>query len=156
MSGSILHREIHLRIRLLRNRLAFAISALLLIAGCDPTSYPDTAPPPTFTSLQTNILSVTCNGGGCHSGTQPAALLDLSSGNAYTSLLTHRIENDTGRKYFPARVVPGAPNTSFLMAKLDGHLTPDEGDQMPQRLHPLPQDQIDSVRKWIQGGAQNN
>jgi hypothetical protein len=156
MSGLIVQRAIHSQTALLRNRLAFAFGTLLLFASCDPTSYPDTAPPPTFTSLQTNIFNSTCNGDGCHSGSQPAALLDLSPANAYASLLTHRIENDTGRKYFIARVDAGSPNTSFLMAKLTGSLTPDEGDQMPQRLHPLPQDQIDSVRNWIQDGALNN
>jgi hypothetical protein len=129
---------------------------VLLLVGCDTVGPPSPSIPPTLTSIQTNVFDGSCANGGCHSGQQPAALLDLSKGNAYISLLIHRIENDTGRKYFQARVAPGRPDSSFIMAKLNGMLTPDEGDQMPQRLNKLPQYQIDAIRQWIQNGALNN
>jgi hypothetical protein len=155
MSDRICAYEINAQYPLRCSFLAILVGGLSFVLGCAPTSYPS-SPPPTLTNLQSNVFDSTCNGGGCHSGTQPAAQLDLSPGNSYSSLLTHRIENDTGRKYYTARVARGDPSTSFLIAKLTGNLTPDEGDQMPQRLHPLPQTQIDAVREWIQHGAQNN
>ena len=49
------------------------------------------------------------------------------------------------------RVVPGNPNASFLIQKLEG--TQSLGDRMPQFGPYLPQSTIDLIRQWIQNGA---
>ena len=123
--------------------------------GCNHTTEPTQSIPATLKSLQANVFTPNCIGAGCHSQTQPAALLSLDSSNAYQSLLD-TIQNDAARPSYPCRVVPGKPDSSFLVAKITGHLTPVEGEQMPQRVKALPQYQIDAVIEWIKEGALNN
>lgn len=61
-------------------------------------------------------------------------------------------------------VAPNAPEASFLMHKMDGHLdcadlscTEDDcGDSMPQGTSPLPRETRDVIRTWIAQGAQDN
>jgi hypothetical protein len=50
-------------------------------------------------------------------------------------------------------VDPGSPNTSFLYVKINGgpNLT---GSRMPYGLPPISDSLIDSVRVWIENGAQ--
>jgi hypothetical protein len=57
------------------------------------------------------------------------------------------------------RVIPGDPDNSFLLQKMLNQLASDqsEGDPMPKgegiMWHPLPDDQIATIRGWIKGGA---
>jgi hypothetical protein len=59
------------------------------------------------------------------------------------------------------RVKPGDPLNSFLYRKLINDLSPTEGSPMPKSglatgWNELPADQIEMVRCWILGGAQND
>jgi hypothetical protein len=65
------------------------------------------------------------------------------------------------------RVVPDHPEKSFVYRKLTDDLTPTEGSPMPESegvlpgdagsgWHELPADQIEMVRCWILGGAEDN
>jgi hypothetical protein len=49
------------------------------------------------------------------------------------------------------RVIPGNPDGSFIIQKLEGTQT--LGDRMPQFGPYLPQSTIDVIRQWIQDGA---
>ncbi len=48
-------------------------------------------------------------------------------------------------------MLPGDPNNSYIIHKLEGTQT--VGARMPFGLPPLSQAQIDQVRAWIQAGA---
>ncbi len=53
------------------------------------------------------------------------------------------------------RVVPGDPDNSYLIMKLEG--TPGVvGLQMPQGRDPLSGSQIQAIRDWIEAGALDN
>jgi hypothetical protein len=49
------------------------------------------------------------------------------------------------------RVIPGDPDDSFMIRKLEG--TQPLGDRMPQGGPYLPQSTIDVIRQWIANGA---
>jgi hypothetical protein len=76
--------------------------------------------------------------GGCHAGEDPAAALGLES----YQRLTDRI----------GIVVPGSPDESLLLLRIDGRITP----RMPLYRPPLTDNQIKGIRRWILEGALNN
>jgi hypothetical protein len=54
-------------------------------------------------------------------------------------------------------VVPGEPDKSFLLTKIDAALGPfpeDAGDPMPLQLPALTQEELESVEQWVRNGAQ--
>jgi len=55
-------------------------------------------------------------------------------------------------------VKPGEPESSYLYAKLTGtgESVGGFGQMMPVQQPPLDQDQIETIRLWIEQGAQNN
>jgi len=56
------------------------------------------------------------------------------------------------------QVKPGEPENSYLYVKLTGtgESVGGFGQQMPIQQPPLTQDQIETIRLWIEQGAQNN
>jgi hypothetical protein len=93
---------------------------------------------------------------GCHNGSQPpgGALpgsLDLRAGSSFASLVAvPSLEQPT-----LARVAPGAPDSSYLIHKLEG--APGiSGARMPFGGPFLDQAIIDEVKSWIAAGAPNN
>jgi hypothetical protein len=50
-------------------------------------------------------------------------------------------------------VIPGDPDGSFIIQKLEGRPAPLLGDQMPQGGPYLDQSTIDVIRQWIKDGA---
>ena len=51
------------------------------------------------------------------------------------------------------RVAPGNADSSFLLQKLLGNLTPAEGVRMPLVGRPPTPAQLDMIRRWIAAGA---
>jgi hypothetical protein len=101
------------------------------------------------------IFSASCALTGCHSAPSRAApmseagtSLDLSSGNAYQSLL--QVTTTCG-----SVVVPGDPDSSVLIGKLTGTELCN-GSQMPRGDGPLAPELIDTIATWICQGAENN
>jgi len=103
-----------------------------------------------------NASNASCASTGCHDGIggrggQPGGgktSLDLTSGNAYQSLLETTISCG-------AVVVPGDPASSLFIGKLTGaNLC--TGSQMPKGDPPLAPELIDTIATWICQGAQNN
>ena len=78
---------------------------------------------------------------GCHQPSSRQADLSLAS---YDELIKG------GRKGSP--IVPGNPDQSLLISRLTGQTTP----QMPFGGRPLPDDQIELIRRWIREGAKND
>ena len=77
----------------------------------------------------------------------------LGASEAYANLVGVPASNMAAHAAGLLRVAPGDPDGSFLIRKLEGALTADEGTPMPQAGARLPQDRIDLLRRWIAAGA---
>jgi hypothetical protein len=97
-----------------------------------------------LSSIQTNIFTPKCVNAGCHPG--GGAPMPLRNANESFQNL---VGVPTGRP----RVVRGDASTSILYLKIIGTSA---GTRMPQGLAPLSQAEQDSIKTWINRGAQNN
>ena len=144
------------------NRGALALLALAF-AGCDEKLSSITGPTPdlntSFSSIQRTIFNASDSSGrlaciGCHTdqGRTPLAGLNLVEGRAYDNLVGRPSTGKPGA----IRVIPGDPDNSYLVKKLEGH--PDiAGQRMPRGNGPfLSEGQMLVIRRWILEGAQNN
>jgi hypothetical protein len=134
----------------------------VVFAGCDEKLSSITGPTPnlepTLSSIQTNIFNMSDSSGrlaciGCHSdqGRNPAGGLVLLEGRSYQQLVGRASTGKAGE----TRVIPGDPQNSYLVKKLEGRDI--VGDRMPRGSGPfLTEGQMLVIRKWIQDGAQNN
>jgi hypothetical protein len=86
------------------------------------------------------ILNGSCMSPGCHSN--PSLFLSLTATTGCSAAAERRM------------IVPGSPDTSYLIAKLEG--TASCGRQMPLSRPPLSAGQIGTIRTWIAEGAQDN
>lgn len=140
-------------------RLTPRLMALALLAAttaaCDE-KLSDIAGPtpglePTFSSIQREILTPTCT--PCHTnvGRTPAGGLNLLSDVAYGNLVSVASLQKSGA----VRVVPGDPDASYLVQKLEG-AAGIIGTRMPRNGTPLTGGQMLIIRRWIQQGAPNN
>jgi hypothetical protein len=136
------------------------VALVLTTAACDE-KLSDIAGPtpdlePTFSSIQQNIFNAPDSAGrpactSCHNLERLSGTMNLREGAAYTSL----VNVPSSRKAGAVRVVPGNPDASYLIQKLEG--APDiVGDRMPQRGPFLTPGQIQIIRRWIELGAPNN
>ncbi|MDX1741773.1 MAG: hypothetical protein R3178_10780, partial [Rhodothermales bacterium] len=106
---------------------------------------------PSFSSIQQNVFAVSCAVSGCHLGGSASAQLDLSAGNAYSDLV------GVASVEVPMllRVEPGNPDDSYLVQKIEG--SPGiVGARMPRGRDPLSTEQIQSIRDWIEAGAEDD
>ena len=145
------------------NRGALALLALAF-AGCDEKLSSITGPTPdlspSFSSIQRTIFSASDSSSrlaciGCHTdqGRTPAGPgLVLLEGRAYDNLVGRPSVGKPGE----VRVIPGDPNNSYLVKKLEGH--PDiAGQRMPRGNGPfLSEGQMLVIRRWIAEAPQNN
>ena len=109
------------------------------------------APPsglqPTLASIQDNVFTVSCAVPGCHGGAGAKQGLQLDPGFSAGNLINVPSPRDANL----IRVVPGDPDASFLIQKLDGTQT--LGDRMPDGGPYLTTATINVIRQWIQDGA---
>ena len=141
---------------------AFAVM-VISNAGCDEKLSSITGPTPdlepTFSSIQRNIFNVSDSSGRlacvqCHTdqGTIPAAGMVLLEGRAYNSLVGRPSSGKPGA----TRVIPGEPDNSYLVHKLEGK-SDIVGQRMPRGNGPfLTEGQMLVIRRWIANGAPNN
>ena len=141
--------------------VAIVVVALTGI-GCDEKLAGITGPTPnlepTLSSIQRNIFGATDSSGrlactGCHSdqGRNPSGGLNLLEGRSFQALVGTASTGKPGA----TRVIPGDPNNSYIIKKLEG--APDiNGTRMPRGNVVLEPGQILVIRRWIQLGAQNN
>ena len=83
-------------------------------------------------------------------GVEPRNLATSSS--AFAALVNHA-SSECGSNQL---VVPGMPDSSYLVWKLAGTGPCFTGSQMPKIGQSLPADQITLIRGWISNGAPNN
>lgn len=106
-----------------------------------------------FAGLQKRVFEKNCTFSGCHGTDNPQAGLVLTGDHVYESLVD-KVASTAGAQFAGKKlVVPGAPETSFLMDKLEGKLGPGDGVPMPKDRKPLSADTIETFRKWILAGA---
>jgi len=135
----------------------------LTCAGCDE-SLQDVAGPtpnltPTLSSIQREIFSNSDSSGRaactqCHNAgnRNNAAGLSLVEGVSYGELVNIASRNKPGA----IRVIPGDPDTSYLIHKLEGR-GDIVGQRMPRTGGPfLTAGQVSIIRRWIELGAQND
>jgi hypothetical protein len=107
----------------------------------------------TLESLEQHVFSPTCSRDTCHSGPQSEHTLSLLPGEAYANLVDVQPDNVTARLAGKLRVDPGNPENSFILDKLRGTLTMDEGERMPRGLPQIPAREIALIESWIAAGA---
>jgi len=100
-------------------------------------------------SIQANVFSVNCAISGCHGGAGAQQGLRLDPGFSAGNLIcVHSSQNSA-----LIRVIPGDPDASFLIQKLqgvDGLL----GERMPADGPPyLTTATVNVIRQWIQDGV---
>lgn len=90
------------------------------------------------------ILVVSCANSYCHGAPSNASGLNLEDG--YASLVNVASVGAPGE----TRVVPGDPDGSYLVHKIEGSAT--AGNRMPP-IGPLDPAEIETIRAWIASGA---
>jgi len=101
----------------------------------------------TLSSIQTNIFTPKCVNAGCHPG--GGAPMPLNNGASFGALVG--VNSVT---YGRPRVAPGNANNSVLYLKVIADNSVGRG--MPLVGAALSQAETDSIRAWINRGAQNN
>lgn len=109
----------------------------------------NTAPAVTLAQLQSSIFTPRC--ASCHTGggSSLPGSMNLSSESATRAALVGVASEEAPSLL---RVAPGDPANSYLIHKLEG--TQSSGSRMPLGGPFLDQATIDSVKEWIQAGAQ--
>lgn len=105
---------------------------------------------PTLASLEADYFAKSCAFSSCHSAKGKKGGLDLSVGHAWESLVDVDATKAPGKK----RVVPGEPDASFIVQKLEGPAA-GEGKLMPEgSTEPFdPECRIHALREWVAAGA---
>jgi hypothetical protein len=133
------------------------ITSVLLLSACagdgsglDENGKPATgasdALMPKLSSIQQHVFTPIC--AGCHSGVAAPLGLRLD-GDAVTYAMLVNAPSDEVPTI--ARVVPGNPNASYLIQKLEGWAG--VGGRMPLNGPALPAETIAVIRQWIAEGA---
>ncbi|MEJ1965361.1 MAG: hypothetical protein WDO56_29015 [Gammaproteobacteria bacterium] len=117
--------------------------------GLDENGRPGTgnggALTPDLQSIQDHVFTPICT--ACHTGAAAPLGFRLDEDSAFAMLVnTPSVEVPSLK-----RVLPGQPDSSYLIQKLEGHAA--VGGQMPLGQTPLPQATIDVIRQWIANGA---
>jgi hypothetical protein len=148
----------------MRRRLlhcALVVVTTLGSVGCDEALSNLTGPTPdlepTFSSIQQEIFSSGDSSGrpactNCHNAIGSRFNgLDLSPAVSYNNLVNVPSRGKAGA----VRVIPGDPENSYLIHKLEGRSTI-AGVRMPLGGPFLETGQILVIRRWIEIGAPNN
>jgi hypothetical protein len=144
-------------------RACAVLAVALAIAGCDERpgdlTGPSTPVGDSFSSIQSVIFESRDAATGrpecisCHNATLGPfnGSLDLSRGVAYANLVNRPSADKPGA----VLVVPGNPESSYLVHKLEGRAGI-VGLRMPVSGPFLSESQIAAIRSWIARGAPND
>lgn len=155
----------------------------LFIAGCDAPPYippkeeadtlvttdgdtavdgTDTTPncdiEPKLSSISAKYFQLSCVFGGCHEAASQEGDLNLDAASLHSVFVNVPAADKKAGPRGKLRVVPGDPDASFLVQKLEGTQARDEGGIMPDGTdEPIdPECRIKMVRQWILDGALDN
>ena len=108
---------------------------------------------PSFANHVVPIFEKRCSLGGCHSLATRQAGLVLTADQAYESLVGVR----AALRPSLLRVNPSQPSLSWLVAMISADDAARQGSsRMPLASHPLTENQIATIVRWIEQGAQRN
>ena len=127
-------------------------AAAMVVSGCLGTALAADAPPPvSFSRDIAPVLKVRC--ATCHLTGEEAGGMALHPKAARASLLA-RVAAGTEFRV----VVPGKPEESYLLDKLEGthRERGGQGERMPFGAAPLDAADIERIRRWIAAGAPAN
>jgi hypothetical protein len=139
------------------------VAAAVSLSGCDESLSDIAGPSPTlspnFSSIQAEVFESSDDSGRvaciqCHTnvGRAPAAGLNLTHDAAYAALVGTPSTGKPGE----TRVIPGDPEGSYLIHKLEGR-PGIVGQRMPRTNGPfLTEGQMLIIKRWIAEGAANN
>ncbi len=129
---------------------------LLILLGCftacehelpvTQQSQPPAGLQATLSNIQTNIFTPKCVNAGCHPG--GGAPMSLRSGDSFGTLV------GVNSAYGKPRVAAGNANNSVLYLKVSG--AAGVSSRMPLTGAYLSQAETDTIKAWINRGAQNN
>lgn len=122
---------------------------LLACAAGDDTGDSDSAFAPTLTTVQAEVFDKSCAFSTCHGDGGGSGNLSLTPGVSLANLVGVAADGDPTR----TRVIPGDPDNSYLVSKLED-AEGIVGDVMPPV--PLESERVELVREWIAQGAQDN
>jgi hypothetical protein len=105
-----------------------------------------------FSWIQEKVFNQNCAIPACHVQGSAAFGLVLSDGQAYDNLVDVPAQGPQSLSIL--RVKPGDPDSSYLVWKLEGR-SGIEGVQMPRGRPPLQEEEIDAIKRWIQGATRN-
>ena len=146
------------------------VAAPWSMAACDQPPYippkiveDDTTPrpcdvEPTLSSLTANYFITSCTFSGCHDTRSAEGGLNFEVADVYASLVSVPAEDEKAGPRGKLRVVPGDPDASFIVQKVEGTMARDEGNWMPDGTdEPIdPECRIKQLRQWIADGALAN
>ena len=126
--------------------LILSISCADQIVSTCGDELPDPGFTATFSSIQEYVLTPNCAVSGCHVGSNPPEGLDLSAGKSYDNLVSVASQQSS-----LLLVDPGISSDSWIIKKV----TADGTSLMPPGS-PLSAAVVDSIKKWIDEGADND
>jgi len=96
------------------------------------------------------VFNQNCALSGCHTGSFPAAGLNLQSGQAYNNI----VNVPSSQRSSLNRITPSDPDNSYLIRKIKGGDI--SGSRMPLNRSALDMTTIATFETWVREGAQNN
>ncbi|RME50303.1 MAG: hypothetical protein D6795_10310 [Deltaproteobacteria bacterium] len=128
-------------------------TSTLSTGGTEGGGGSSSALPATFSEVQSKIFVSSCAFSQCHGqGSRQGGLnLDPAEGDVYAEIVGVPSTEVPDLN----RIEPGSPQESYLYLKLidDPAIT---GALMPLTGGPLDADRLESIRSWIESGAQND
>ena len=135
--------------------LAFTLGCADFETSVDPSGgAPDVlVTNPSFATHIVPIFDQRCSQGGCHSVATAQAGLTLTPDAAYDALVGVPATLGAGQ----LRVSPSKPDSSWLVAMIGTDASARRGlSRMPLATHPLTENQIANIVRWIEQGALRN
>lgn len=113
---------------------------------------------PKLSELNNRYFKFSCVFGGCHETSSQEGGLDLEAAGMHARLVNVGANDEKAGPRGKVLVLPGDPDNSFFLQKLEGTMARDEGNLMPDGAdEPLdPNCRIAAVRQWILDGALDN
>ena len=106
-----------------------------------------------YHDIQEYIFDKSCASSACHAAPQNSADLNLEYRLSYNDLVDVVPRNAAAADAGMKLVDPGNPDNSFLLTKLIGPESPNQGSRMPFGGGMIHAGKIDAIRKWIEAGA---
>lgn len=133
---------------------SFALLVAGGLAGCAGDGPdPQDRPRGEYAAIQTEIFTPSCISSSCHSSGTSAGGLSLTESESYDALVNIIPTNAAAAAGGLLLVAPEDISASFLVNKVNGNLTDDQGLIMPLGAPLLSPDKIAMIEIWIENGA---